>query len=226
MLISFENKFIFVHNYKVAGTSIKTALSDYGIINPVFTNTKVNQFFDKSYLKNIYKSNYFRRSFRKLALPGTNKFRSHLHATEIEELLPAEIFKTFFKFGFVRNPWDWQVSLFHFMSQIHDHHQHNVASQFESFDEYLEWRVNHDKRSQKDFFYDNDNNKKVNYIGKLETLNKDFEHICIRIGIECNLGHKNSSKRNNDYRKYYNTHTKNLVADHFQDDINLFDYEF
>lgn len=226
MLISFKNKFIFVHNYKVAGTSIKSALSDFGMINPLITGAKANLIIENSSLKTIYTNKYFRRFFRKLNLPGTCKFNSHLHALEIEELLPSEIYNKFYKFGFVRNPWDWQVSLYHYMSQIKDHHQGELAKKFSSFDEYLEWRVNNDKRTQKDFFYDKSNNLKVDFVGKLENLTNDFNFICKQIGINASLEHKNSSKRSNDYRKYYNTHTKNLLADHFEDDIKLFNYEF
>ena len=39
MVISHKHKFIFIHNYKVAGTSITKSLSPYGIKNP--TNSHI-----------------------------------------------------------------------------------------------------------------------------------------------------------------------------------------
>ena len=35
MLISYRNKFIFIHVYKVAGTSVSVALNDYCLNNPI-----------------------------------------------------------------------------------------------------------------------------------------------------------------------------------------------
>lgn len=226
MLISFKHKFIFIHNYKVAGTSVKNALSDYGLMNPIITNARANRLIESSFFRKGYTNKYFRRLFRKLNLPGTCDFKSHLHSTKIEKLLPVEVYNDFFKFGFVRNPWDWQVSLYHYMSQVKGHHQGEIAKMFTSFEAYLDWRITSDKHSQKDFFYDKNNNKKVNFIGKIENMENDFNTICSMIGIDATLGHKNSSKRKNDYRKYYNSQTKNLLADHFEDDIKLFNYEF
>lgn len=226
MLISFRHEFIFIHNYKVAGTSVKAALSKYGLINPLLNNTIWNRTIDQSQLRVLYTNKYFRRLIRGITPDSSRNFRSHLHASEIEQYLPTQVFDKFYKFGFVRNPWDWQVSLYHYMSQISDHHQGEIAKRFSSFEEYLDWRVVKDKRTQKDFFYDSENNLKADYVGKFENLATDFDFICKEIGIDAELGHKNSSKRSNDYRKYYSTETKNLIADHFEDDIKLFGYDF
>lgn len=123
MLISFRHEFIFIHNYKVAGTSVKAALSKYGLINPLLNNTIWNRTIDQSQLRVLYTNKYFRRLIRGITPDSSRNFRSHLHASEIEQYLPTQVFDKFYKFGFVRNPWDWQVSLYHYMSQISDHHQ-------------------------------------------------------------------------------------------------------
>jgi hypothetical protein len=226
MLISFRHEFIFIHNYKVAGTSIKAALSEYGLINPLLNNSDWNRAIDQSQLRVLYTNKYFRRVIRKLTPGNIRNFKSHLHAKQIKSYLPDDIYSKYYKFGFVRNPWDWQVSLYHYMSQLSGHHQNDIAKGFSSFEEYLEWRIQKDKRTQKDFFYDDNNNLIVNFVGKFENIVSDFDHICNQVGLDAKLGHKNSSKRNNNYRKYYSTATKNLVADHFEEDIKLFDYEF
>lgn len=226
MLISFEKKFIFIHNYKVAGTSIKKALSDYGLVNPVFNSSNVNKRIEKSILRTLFNNSRIRKGIWKLNLPGTGNFKSHLTALEIEKKIPSEIFNSFFKFGFVRNPWDWQVSLYFYMKQTETHHQNKLSENFSTFEEYLEWRVNYDKHLQKDFYFNDQNESKVDYLGKIESLDEDFKTICEKIGLDNEIGHSNKSTRSSDYQKYYNSYTKNLVGDHFAEDIQLFNYDF
>ena len=95
-----------------------------------------------------------------------------------------------------------------------------------NFDQYIKWRVYYDKRLQKDFFYNEERESIIDYIGKFEHLQKEFNYICSKLGINSQLPHKNASKREKNYRKYYNEETKDLVYKHFAEDINLFGYQF
>lgn len=204
MVICHRHKFIFVHNYKVAGTSIREALQVYTI--PPH-ETYVNWLLQKTPL-----------------LPQSSDFADHVSAPELKAKLPGRIWDNYFKFSFTRNPWDWQVSLYHYARQQKDHHQHEQTLAM-SFDEYIDWRVNHEVRLQKDFMYDAQGNCLVDYIGKMETIEEDFAKICQRIGIQAELPHSNKSKHKA-YQEYYNDHTRNLVATHFKEDIELFNYSF
>ena len=107
MLISHEHKFIFVHVYKVAGTSITKALECFA-----------------------HKPNLILAFLRRLGINQSSheysKLHTHSTAIEIKNNIPEQIFNTFFKFAFVRNPWDWQVSLYHYMLQNTAHRQHKL----------------------------------------------------------------------------------------------------
>ena len=61
-------------------------------------------------------------------------------------------YKDYFTFGFVRNPWDWQVSLYHYMLMDHGHFQHNLVKSFKDYSEYVDWRVHEDCKPQYTFF--------------------------------------------------------------------------
>lgn len=206
MILSHSHNFIFIHVYKVAGTSISDALAPYNI-----------------------KSLYMYRPYRYLSrvypqiLP--NPYPRHAKAIELKERLPKEVFNHYFKFGFVRNPWDWQVSLYKYPLKKKNHHQRKLINDLGSFENYLKWRIEHEVRLQKDFLYDG-SNKLVDFIGKIENLQEDFDLICEKIGIEkIKLPHLNKSN-DKSYREFYNDKTKDLLYKAYKDDIELLGYEF
>lgn len=204
MLICHGKQFIFIHNYKVAGTSIREALQHL-TIPP-----------DESY------KNWL---FQKIGLlPASNRFPDHITAEQLRQKLPPKMFNNYFKFCFVRNPWDWQVSLYHYAIHEEGHHQQEMTRNM-TFEEYLYWRVKDDKHLQREFMYDSNGNCLVDYIGKLENIVEDFNAICQKIGVDIKLPHSNKSPHKK-YREYYTETTRALVEEHFKEDIETFDYTF
>jgi len=243
MLISHSHQYIFIHNYKVAGTSVHSALKSTASISPPF----------------------FRKLRKEKPTVYTNDFAAHCKAAEVKEKISPEIYSAYFKFGFVRNPWDWQVSLYKYMLQNKGHHQHQLIKGLGSFDKYLDWRIHEDLHLQKEFFYDKDGKLIVDFIGKFESLAADFQKICDTIGVRAslphlkrsnnskslikkysqeieNVGYKiynrlsqkanvqkslpalNQTKQHNGYLKYYSQKSIDLVAEAFQEDIETFEY--
>ncbi len=209
MLISYKHKFIFIHVYKVAGSSIREALAPYGyephklLLYRLLTKLGIEASLP------YYKYKYF---------------HEHSPAQTIREGLPGEVYEKFYKFAFVRNPWDWQVSLYHFMRQNLSHFQHDLIKQM-NFDEYIEWRVSNNFKLQKEFITDDNGQIIVDFVGKYENLSEDFQHICRILKIDVFLPHINKSKHK-DYRSYYNPRTRQMIEEHFQEDIELFGYTF
>jgi len=210
MLISYSHQFIFVHVYKVAGTSVRHALEPYA--------------------EAPYRSlplRLLRRLGAHHVLPqyGLLTLSTHSSARKIKEVFPPHIFEQFYKFAFVRNPWDWQVSLYHFMLKEQSHHQHEIAKSFRSFEHYLEWRVNENKHLQRDFVANEEGELIVDFIGKYETLERDFATVCDRLGLKCKLPHLNTSSHKG-YKSLYTPETVALVAEAFKEDIEFFGYTF
>lgn len=211
MVISYRHKFIFIHTYKVAGTSIAQALHLYTFHNPF--ERLINGLRHRLNLDiNV--------PFYKYRV-----FPLHIKARELRDQLPPKIFDEFFKFAFVRNTWDWQVSLYFFMKQTPSHFQHHLIAPM-TFDEYIEWRVIEDRKLQKEFVVDGNGQKIVDFIGRYERLYEDFQHVCCDIlGLHATLPHMNKSARK-DYRTYYNETTRRLVQEHFKEDIDFFGFTF
>ena len=207
MLLSYSHRFIFIHNYRVAGTSIRKSLDKY-VRKPL-----LRRIFGKIGLGN------------KLSHHKWKTFPAHIKAKELRRILPADLYDTFYKFAFVRNPWDWQVSLYHYMLKNKSHRQHRLISAMKSFDEYLVWRVNEGKVLQKDFVTDLEGTMIVDFVGRYENLSEDFLQVCNALNINASLPHINKSSHMN-YRSYYSAETRSLVEENFSEDIELFNYTF
>ena len=101
-----------------------------------------------------------------------------------------------------------------------------------SFDKFIELRVkitdegNSDKNKQVDMICDTSGRILVDYVGKVENINSDFQNILNEIGLEqIKLPQLNTTKHNK-YQSYYNEKTKSLIAKCFAQDIDLFEYKF
>lgn len=196
-------KFLFIHIAKTAGVSINTALGING--------------------------------------------RMHCTAQEFQRVLGEDKFKRLFKFTIVRNPWDRAVSQY----------SHLWSSMHENFPSFTEWvkivygevlpvaYSNHDKfitfkygsntvngllkpyMPQLDWLRDGNGKMLVNYVGRHENLQEDFNVICDKIGVARKLlPHDNASQREMGYRGYYDNKSRKLVGDFFQKEIKKFSYNF
>ncbi len=210
MIISHKKKFIFIHIYKVAGTSVRRVLDPYNDMSNV----------DFPWYQNIIfwlgaKYNFF-----------SQRSMNHIKAEKLKKLLPGKVFNEYFKFSFVRNPWDWQVSLYHFMIQNTKHPQHHLIKKMKSFDEYVDWVVKNEHSLQKDFLYDKEGNLIVDYIGKFENLQEDFTEICLRLEIEPVILPLTNKSNHSHYRDYYSEESREKIYIAFKEDIDYFHYDF
>jgi hypothetical protein len=217
MLLSPRYQFLFVHIAKTAGTSVRAALERVRRRDPYYW-----LMFPCHRLSHL--------TGHRL---GT-KFPRHAKAIAAKEMLPKEFYDSLFKFAFVRNPWDLQVSSFHHIRRERPHYMQG-RDDFESF---LRWKLDPGRpyqyhidtsiERQSDYVIDLHGNLILDFVGRYERLQDDFAEACRCIGIACPaLPHRRqATDRERDYRAYYSAETADLVAAHFQPDIERFGYRF
>lgn len=157
--------------------------------------------------------------------------RRHMTAREIRGIVPRDTWDAYFKFAFVRNPWDRLVSWYHMCVQVTDpnpfsRYVRDVAPTFEDFvTKATTGMGERTTRNQLDYVADERGAVIVDYVGRYETLAADFGHVCRRFGLAAELPHVNTSAHR-DYRDYYTAATRDIVAQRFARDIEHFGYAF
>jgi len=164
----------------------------------------------------------------------------HRTIHEYKDVLGEDIQK-YFTFAFVRNPWDKMVSQFHHRKQNEKDkriQQMDFKSWVKNIDDFhvimgtgnqLNWLC--DKKwvwhPGKKTYISNPTNFKVivDYIGKFENFSADWEKVCKKIGLTTETVHRRKSNHD-DYRKYYDDESTQIIFNRFEADIKFFKYKF
>jgi len=181
-------------------------------------------------------SDKFKCIFVEVPKTGSSSIRSligqpikpHLNICQIASEIEREKFYSYFKFGFVRNPWDRAVSLYERKQGL------QLKSKM-SFEEFIEWMkfssctcvhpLPH--RYQLDWFVNPHGDVIVDFIGKFENLQDDWGKISLKLEADRELPkvNVNPDKRRH-YTEYYTSKTRRIVLERFAVDIEYFGYEF
>jgi hypothetical protein len=217
VFLSPRHKILFVHIAKTGGTSIRAALNRLHWTDP--------------YAWGIRAANIVTRA---TGYKIGAKFPRHARAVAAWENISEPFWSELFKFVFVRNPWDRQVSSWHHLQRMPNAPTGQLAD-FEAFlrhrrdpDRSFVWEFEIFSAPQSQYMLDMEGNLIVDFVGRFERLHEDFEEVCRRGGTSrIHLPHRRrSGKRQRDYRTYYDDVTAELVADLYAEDIQRFGYSF
>ena len=154
----------------------------------------------------------------------------HKYASDLSIHIPisnyGNIPPNYFTFTFVRNPWDWIVSWYFYRKK-----EYNDETPFKP------WLMCKNSSAysgagiglscdQSFFVIDLNGDISVNFIGRFENLQSDFDIVCKRICIpSVSLPVMNSTKHK-PYQEYYDDESRYFVEHKFCRDIQLFGYTF
>lgn len=164
-------------------------------------------------------------------LPG------HRDAYEYRLIYGKKTFERYFKFTFVRNPWSRLLSAYNYLKsggwnaddEAWAAREIAPYRDFEAF--VMEWLTPENVmtkehfRPQYTFVCDHRGRLEMDFVGHLETIEKDFAIVAERLGIDAALGCENRGGEA-DYTAWYTEPMKRVVADVYGRDIAMFGYEF
>lgn len=210
-MISHDKKCIFIHIPKCGGTSIEDVIwpKDQGRTENDLWMGFVNRF------ENKYQTGGLQ----------------HLLARQVREEVGRDVFSDYYKFAFVRNPWDRIVSQFAYMQQrpdLMDYLGMTAETEFKAYLDLIRLKEHVQWMPQVRFLLDQDGSVLVDRIGRLESFNEDCAQIFAALGLTLDQlpGHANRSKRHS-FRYYYSDRESiDMVADLFAEDVDYLGYEF
>ena len=162
------------------------------------------------------------------------KKQNNKHNTVTEYMnKTGKLFDKYFSFSFVRNPYDFLVSYYKFrMKMINGEFGRTERFMRKKYfkSNFKHWIMNNFYNDPRVIthldFLSYDSKLKVDFIGKFENLQEDFNIICDKIGIpQQELPHINKTKHEH-YTEYYDEETKQIVAEKYAKDSEYFGYKF
>lgn len=230
MIISHKYKYIFIKTTKTAGTSVEISLSRFcgedDIITPLMAKDEATrleygvepQNFTRPLKIREYSRGDWWRFVSQQKRPAVPHFWNHIAAAQIKERIAPDIWDTYYKFCFVRNPWDRAISRYFWNIE-------KTGNQ-ESLDESLK---NNDPNSNFDI-YSIDNQVAANFIGKYENLLTDLTNICKTLDIPFDGWLPRAKGTSRKVRKHYSDILSSEQADYIHQkcasEIELFGYQF
>jgi chondroitin 4-sulfotransferase 11 len=209
MIAQTPRPFIFVHIPKCAGTSIEKAFLPI-ISDHINFNTMTEGDRCRFWLPGRYGLQHCK----------LRRYESHFKLDQ------------FFKFAFVRNPWDRAISQIEYLRSNVRNSPFLGKTIKDQLNVYCNLRKNiwaHDLgASQLDYLRDQSGSVRMDFIGRFECLENDFRVVCEMLGIKptLKLPHILKSERKLHYSAYYDGESAAWVRIRFAKDIQYFGYVF
>jgi len=217
MIINNTYKFIFVHIPKNAGTSLTKFFSQ-------FTNWRDIEIGATRY--GIMCQKVYRERF------GLGK---HSTIKEIAKVVGEEVYKTYYKFAFVRNPYARTYSIYNFLKKWDGlpTKWREIINQFSSFEEFvlsgiLKKEKGPDRLFMPQVFWvEYGDTMGVDFIGKVEYLERDLEKLLNFLDLsisDIEIPRLNVSTTSINEQDFSNPKVIDFIYQNYRKDFETFNY--
>jgi len=207
MIISHKHEFIFAAVPKTGTHSVRHALREHLGADDL---EQVRLFVEK------------KLPFPELARIG----HGHISFAQLRPVLGEETFDRYFKFAFVRNPFDRFVSYCAFATSRDGAFHRNPQAVMRHFLFTAPPLQHMVFQPQHSFLVGADGHLLADMLGRVEEMQSSYDAICARIGIPSTPLSRANSSRHEDYRGYYDQELIDGVTKLYARDLELFGYEF
>ncbi|MCB0397046.1 MAG: sulfotransferase family 2 domain-containing protein [Flavobacteriales bacterium] len=188
---------------------------------------------------------------------GTSVYRAlgmevsrHYTAEEYKKMIGDKQYKEMFSFGFVRNPWERFLSLYHYARMDESYYHSAINPEKAKYGKHmdydllkkaslrdcarflLEGKLKHNPphvqwQPQVTWTHDANGENLVKFIGRVENLQEDFNRITQQIGRPAPvLAKTNASTSKTSYRDAFDEETRQIVTEFYRHDVEIFQYQF
>lgn len=216
MIVSDQKKFVYMHSPKTGGSSVTEALAPY-------SNKQGDRMEGFGWQ------------------PQFHYGAMHASVAQVWASMGRKQWEDYFWFAFVRNPFDLVISAWKNRAKQYAKPEGKHKERFKaagipvpipdlSLEDFLQYELGegrflHIRRTQTDTLLTGAP-KKMNMIGRFETLNEDWAKIAKILDIKNTLPHRNKSNREQGYKQYYTPETRSLVESFYHEDLDNFNYEY
>lgn len=208
VLISDSRRFVFVHVSKAAGSSVVRLLGEHALPRPAPGLNSLLRLVDLP------------RDYHRF------RFSQHGSLADVERHMPRETFAAYFKFAFVRNPFDRLVSEYNALLHKPYNRRHARVRRM-GFSGYLRHEAPRIVTPQARLVTRLDGRPGLDFLGRFENFEADLAHVCDVLALPrpAQVPHTNRFGHAA-YRDFYSPADRALVERDYREDLELFGYGF
>lgn len=162
-----------------------------------------------------------------LPIPEIAKIQhGHISAQQIAPHIEKAVWDNYFKFAFVRNPFDRFISVCFFLNRQNPRFAETPLPWMKSAIAAPRFRQRILVQPQYLQLIDLQGNIAMDYVGRYEGLQDSVDEICGKVQIESKPLQKKNASEHQQYREYYDDELKSAVESFYKEDLKRFSYSF
>jgi len=148
----------------------------------------------------------------------------HGHITALQAKEHLAYWNQYTSFSFVRNPYDRLVSFAHYFYGEHPVMQKHPTLHLKKLllfppNKKILWF-----KPQVDFLCNQENKLIVDIVGKVETIQEDYQEICSRLGLTAHPLSKVNTSSHQSFQHYYDEQLAEMTYQYYEQDFLTFQY--
>ncbi|MCR9278939.1 MAG: sulfotransferase family protein [Pseudomonadaceae bacterium] len=218
-MISHDEKYVFVHIPKTAGTSIEKLLGHFEELERGMQDHRTVR-----EMLSVTPGELVTVARREGPVQAARELRGVLR---YPERMSQKAFASYFSFAIVRNPFARVVSWYKNIMRDEIHQKNRNVPADISFSDFLEQHSWHTElRPQMAWIKDRNGRVCVDYVGRFEALGEAMRIIADKLGkTEADLPHLLDGGSDS-HTSFYDNASRKLVAQRYAEEIELFGYDF